>query len=574
MGLVLVNTNYFPPKYRNENGRMVTETKDLLVATILNEETGERKLELIPEPEICFYVVKDFDKYTYPQISIPKEEVFEVRCKYSKRKFELAKAIGLEKEYLAMRSQGLDRFREWYRQNIQNSPYLYQADIDIEDFYRFNFSKTHPRTSNTAIKIRKAFADIEVDQKDVEGTTANGDNPIAPVNCIQYFDSPTMTMYAFVLTKGLEDNPDFIDVRNNTQKFIEEFLSDDDFDEDIHYNIWFYNTEEDLFLSFWNIVNKTEPDFCGIWNIAFDIPYLWRRAHMLNMDVADMVCHPSVPQEMKRVNYQADSQRFSKAGETFTKAKKHFALMWDWPSISGYTQFYDQMSLYANQRKRTMEPSYKLDDISYKELKFRKVSLTGKNLNIRTAAYDDFKTFLQYAIKDTYILYKLEKKVEDLEKYMMTAGITQLEKGVSISYVLKNLLMQLFDREDRIIGNNVMYDIFESVNGAIVADPQLLDLSGLKIMGQSSLVYDHTIDLDASSEYPNLMISFNIAKNTIIFRITKITRENDEIPIGTGEQLNKMLQTRRTSIFTLCNKFLNLPNIEYFLNKLKGIKNG
>ena len=221
-----------------------------------------------------------------------------------------------------------------------------------------------------------------------------------------------------------------------------------------------------------------------------------------------------------------------------------------------------------------MEPSYKLDDISYKELKFRKVSLTGKNLNIRTAAYDDFKTFLQYAIKDTYILYKLEKKVEDLEKYMMTAGITQLEKGVSISYVLKNLLMQLFDREDRIIGNNVMYDIFESVNGAIVADPQLLDLSGLKIMGQSSLVYDHTIDLDASSEYPNLMISFNIAKNTIIFRITKITRENDEIPIGTGEQLNKMLQTRRTSIFTLCNKFLNLPNIEYFLNKLKGIKNG
>lgn len=567
MGEVIIKTDYFPPVYDTGNKFKVLN-RDVLIASILDEDTGSRRLEIIPEPEISFFVTKNYE-YTYPQISINRDEVYEVRCKYNKRKFELAKAIDKGTEYTSMKQQPYERFSEWYRKTIQNSPYLYQADTDIEDFYKINFAKNHPRLVNKNLPLKKSYLDIEVDQKNCK-TMAKGDNPIAPVNLITYYTAWDNTMYAFCLIDGLEDLPEYQYLRNHTEEFKRDYLTSKyGFDDNTTHNIWFYKGEEALFTAFWNILHKTKPDFCGIWNIAFDIPYLLRRAAMLNMDVGTLVCSPEIPNEFKRVQYREDYAR--KQNPFVDKNKKHTALMWDWAAIAGYTQFYDAMALYANLRKRYMRDGYKLDEVAFDEIGERKIALSDKEINIRTAAYDDYITFIQYGIKDTYILHLLEKKNEDLDQYIMATGVSRLEKGVNISIVLKNMLMTLFEEKNEVIGNNVLYDIWESVSGALVASPQLLDLAGIQVFKRATLIYDHVIDLDFSSLYPNIMITFNIGKNTIEFRILKITRENSEIPIGSGEHFIKLLTSRRVSIFELGNVYFNLPNIEEMIDILDSV---
>jgi DNA polymerase elongation subunit (family B) len=300
------------------------------------------------------------------------------------------------------------------------------------------------------------------------------------------------------------------------------------------------------------------------------------------------MCHPEVPQKYRYVRYIIDEQKPSFGAKdadddedskksSNSKGNKHPSRLWHWAMISGYTQFYDQMSLYSNMRKRSLLPSYKLDVIGENECGVNKVNFRKMGYTMQSVLHQNFPLFLAYAIKDTFVQKKIEEKVEDLDKYILFSGNTRFQKGTKISYVIKNVLMNSFMDNGWIIGNTIEYDIREKAPGAIVSRPELMLKKGLSLNGVESNVYEFVIDFDAASQYPNLMIAFNIAKNTIhncIFSVVANKKGADsshEKHISGGEAFNTALQTIDTSLFDLGTTYFGLPTVTDLMKEIESV---
>lgn len=66
--------------------------------------------------------------------------------------------------------------------------------------------------------------------------------------------------------------------------------------------------------------------------------------------------------------------------------------------------------------------------------------------------------------------------------------------------------------------------------GAIVGDPELNDYTGTIIFGRpSKYVFQYVVDFDYSSMYPNIIITFNMAPNTLIGKLFVNENPNDLI---------------------------------------------
>ena len=293
------------------------------------------------------------------------------------------------------------------------------------------------------------------------------------------------------------------------------------------------------------------------------------RAKLLGMNVVELFCHPDVPQEYHILKYQEDADRKQ---QTFAnnkkKAIKHFSRMWDWVIAPGYTCFLDQMSLYSNLRKRSIEKSYKLDFITEKELKIHKVDLHSFGLTIRNAPFKNYKIFLKYSIRDTFLLYKLESKLKDIRSFITLCDNTKLEKGMNVSFVIKNAFFSMFRRNNQVIGNTIDYGVSESINGAIVGDPKLCDSCPVEIDGKKTQIYKSVIDFDAKSLYPSTMRQFRIGKNSAFTRITHVIDEYGKY-IMSGADYNQMLQVKDVAIIHLCHELYGLPLIDDVLGMLE-----
>jgi DNA polymerase elongation subunit (family B) len=226
------------------------------------------------------------------------------------------------------------------------------------------------------------------------------------------------------------------------------------------------------------------------------------------------------------------------------------------------------MSLFSNLRKRDILPSYKLDDIGEEYGGVKKLDLEAAGYTIKTVNIENFKTFLAYNIQDVYVQYCIEENQEDFDKYVMFASNTRLSKGVNVSYTIKNELMLDFFNNDEIIGNSIRYNIDEPLEGAIVARPELIENLGEKIFNRGSYIYNNSIDLDASSEYPSVMITFNISKSSIYGRIIEVDTPNGEY-ISKGTDIIRQIETIDQSIFDLSKEYLDLPTPDEIIHDIE-----
>ena len=230
----------------------------------------------------------------------------------------------------------------------------------------------------------------------------------------------------------------------------------------------------------------------------------------------------------------------------------------------------DQMSLYSNLRKRNQLNSYALYNVAKLELGITKVDLSSYGLTIKNAHKEDYKRFLQYSIMDTYLLYLLERKNRDLLNLVSLSENTRISKGINVSVVIKNTLDIYFRKKERIIGNTIDYDIWESVPGALVASPDNIKIKSASVFGESkTLIFDNCIDLDAASLYPSIMLTLNVCRNTIKKRYLYLYEKgNPENIVMNGSDFFEALQTEEGSIFSLCKDIFNLPSAEAMVKKL------
>lgn len=566
MALKYLNSMYVRPQTERDpqTGKNIVKQKDFLLYTIKDTETNETHLKIVDEPKVKFYVANAPQQYA--AISIPKIYTREVECNYANRDLVLATTLNRKDEFWNSVRNGT----KWeLMRDIMKHPDLYMGDVDIEDFYKSMFTWTHGEALISPYK--KAYADTEVDISDYAGFPYAESAP-CPINTINHLDETTRIMYSFVLRDTR--NPQIAVVEADLEGFVKEHMIPelDPSDYDIQFVFKFVDTEKEIITEYFKMLHITKPDFLTFWNIDYDFLTIVNRMKRLGMDPAQVMCHPSIPPQYRYVHYHRDESKPTFGGDS-TKNEGHPSRKWNWPTIAGFTQMYDQMSLYSNMRKRYTLPSYSLDNIGASEVGVKKVDYRAMGYTLKTLIRGNFALFLRYAIKDVYVQYRIEKKVNDLDKYILFTGNTRLSKGVSISYVIKNSLMDSFWKDGDIIGNTVNYDIREIVPGAIVSDPTLMARKGIIVNGVETYVFNNVIDLDAASMYPNLMIAANVAKSTLRGRIYAIVRRHEEGEVQhkmSGSEFNSALQTLDSSILDLGKELYGLPTIDEMIAEIEG----
>lgn len=371
--LMLLNTIYHSPTKFNDY-------EDCLDIVYRDLDTGEKLVECIQNPKMEIYFVRpEYRNFTTNQNFIDLDKVYPKQCSYKNLVYEIANEAGPEYAKVMKEMTNQRRFAE--RKNIHHYKYVFGSDIDIENWYRIHWELEYGNDS--VKKITKAFLDIETDTIDIpEGY---GDSGESPINAVTVIDDEGNTVYTFLLRN--ERNPQIAEFENNIQEFIGELHQDfDEFYGVMDYRIYMYDEEIDLIIDIFKLINTIKPDFCMIWNMAFDIPYIIDRIKTLGYDPTEIMCHKDFL--VKELYYKKDTRNFKIENKS------------DYFKISSYTTFLDQMIMYAALRKGQSElRSNTLSYISQVELDDDKLDYS-EEANMKTFAYVNYWKFVKYNIKD------------------------------------------------------------------------------------------------------------------------------------------------------------------------------
>mgnify|MGYP004558449717 CR=1 FL=1 len=503
----LINTIYHKSKKNPETGKYGSDSIDIIFRDNI---TGEKKLHHINNPEYTYYMANDDIAINHNLLFIPKEDAHTVTCKYSDIKKDIAEKTGN---------------LEWFYDNIRSGNYkendkifthnrVFRADLNIEDYYRYEFDKKY---KNTPITPTKLYFDIEVD-----GINQAGDFPEpgeCPVNAITLIDDDGKTVYTLLLENYSNPLIDEFKKNNNIKQELKDFIKDSvggwkqekrlDLDK-FEYNILFYDEEIKLIADCFNIINQIKPDFALAWNMAFDVPYLIARIQNLGYNPADIICHPDF--KVKEVEYYIDKRadKFEERGD--------FAL------ISSYTVYLDQLILFASRRKgQRAIANFKLDYVGQITAGVRKLDYSHITRKIAELPYKNYYIFVFYNIMDTMVQKCIEHKVGDIDflynKCIMNN--TRYAKAHRQSVYLVNRGVKEFEEDGYIIGCNVnKWNVKTGFPGAYVADPKLISNNPkIKINGNPVTICDNLNDFDYKRLYPSIYFENNISPDTMIGKL-------------------------------------------------------
>lgn len=592
MSKILLQTLYMKPRWVPDPQAQPGEfgmkklADDALLVTIKDDVTNETELKIIERPTIEFYTIKDPENCKpYNEMYISKDLVDTHIVEYSKRDAEICKYLGIYDEYRVLKSEmnkrhfdfaetikARDNFTNFMNEKVYMSPLVYGADVGIEEFYKTKFMLEHG--SNVPKQLNISFYDIETYIYHFK-TQVDQNNPEAPINIITYYNNVKKHFYALILR--IDEIPAIKEVENDIEGFLKEYVMEDFTDDpDVSINLKFFDSEIMVIKAFHQLIFDDKPDFALAWNDNYDKKYIMGREKIYGLNIANEWCHPDVPDKYRQFTFVEDSQRkeknaFSRGGDN----KKHYSRLWDKTLCAGYTVFFDQMSLYSNLRKRTLEKSYKLDAIAEKSIHANKVDLHEFGLTIRNAPFKDFKRFLKYSIRDTRLISKIEEREKDLQTYISLTDNSDLWAGVNVSIVIKNAFYFMFAESNQVIGNTIDYQVNEKIDGALVQEPGLVEVDGIKVNGKRTKIFINVVDWDAKSLYPSLMCQHKIGKENQRYRILNIVDENGKF-IMSGQEFNQFLQTKDVTIIDLCQQLYGLPSIDLILgdieNKIQNIK--
>lgn len=579
----VIKTLYLSPRYNTtEHTGRIEKIRDDALFYVIAGSDGTRKMKILPKPKYTFYVANEDMKYH--RLSCPIEKLNPVTCDYSQRHKEMAKSVNLESEFMFAK-QDYKTKQDWINRNLHGNSQLYFADMNIEDVYRLNFNEKYGEHSSD-IEYNTSFTDIEVraDMGEWEQHKAE-----VPICSICHLDSKTETIHVLVLNdkkvpmveETFKDLHNFVGmmreyfetIRKEAQDNIKKDGGNPDSIHKFNFKFKFYlfETEADLIKGYFDVVKETSPDFCACWGINFDMITIKNRAARNGLNMADLVSENTIPPEFRYFEYVEDPDRFD------VRSATHYSRYFDKIFTTSKTQWYCQMSMHSNLRKRFQETNYKLDTIGERYAYIKKVDLKDEGYSIKDVYSKNFKVFLKYAIMDVVVQFMIERVNSDIPRYMVSCKDSRFTHGIRKTIGIKNeLAIFLKESKGEIVGNNKIYDIKEAVPGAIIASPNNIARKGISIMGVDTHIYRNCVDLDLTAEYPSIMIAYNILKTTIFGRIINIYHERNlgkgmivNIPISDGATFNSMLETIDTSIFDVGQKYFGLPSVDDILAEIE-----
>lgn len=502
-------------------------------------------------PDADIYIVKpeyrDYN-YTKPQEKIAHMDKF--RVPISKIRYKIGEEAGdFGKQVMNLASQTMD---QKVLDNLYKWPYAYGCDFLPEYYFIRDWYSKYPLS---APKLYKAFLDIEVDQIDtkIDMNDPRG-SAWAPINVITVgFDDPAES-YQFILRpyppvgnytkerydlyiKQLKEHEELMEHKDEYIKMLH-----NEFDKTygyIDYKINEYENEIELIADVFRLINDKKPDFCEIWNMRFDIPYIIGRCEKLGYDPASIICHPDI--EPKQCFFVQDRHAFE------------LERQWDRFCCSSYTQYVCQLRIYANIRKSQHKlKSHKLNDVANKELGDKKVEYASST-NIVNFPYFDWKKFILYNLKDVQLQRGTESHVNDLTKFYMRAhsNMTPYDKIFKETHLLRYVREMYFEKQGWVQSNNInilklrdrkrQEDEFygdeavedetkSSFKGAINANPVMNAPVGEYVFGRrTNYLFRNSVDMDFSAFYPSIKIACNLDPSTLLY---KASFYNDEFTSG------------------------------------------
>ena len=235
-------------------------------------------------------------------------------------------------------------------------------------------------------------------------------------------------------------------------------------------------TEIQLLNTFFNDVNKLEPDVMSGWfSNDFDLQYIINRAKKINADLTKM----------------------SKFGEVDYNKYQFF------PEISGIVCL-DMLELYKNFTFGGRE-SYSLDYIGNLELKKGK---TEKGSQFSELYRTDVNRAILYNINDVDLLEELDEKLKHIffQDELKRICKNSFRGSKSVLGQIDSLLVSFLKEKGYSSKNSEHVEGEERFEGAYVQNP---------ILG----IHDYIVDFDFTSLYPSLILTYNIGVNTFVMKL-------------------------------------------------------
>ena len=270
--------------------------------------------------------------------------------------------------------------------------------------------------------------------------------------------------------------------------------------ENVNYS--FFKDEVTMLMAFMEFVTMSHVDvLTGWYSSQYDLPYILNRAKMIGIDHKRLS-----PVKYLKMYKKGDYWRI------YMDGLDHIDLQ-DALQDIGYNL-----------------PNWKLSTAA-------EVILKDPNVEKLTAAtwknwLDDYKGFIEYAIRDVEILVEIEKRVKVFDLYsnlQATAGLINMSLVMSKSVVVDSYICTAF--HGKIIFPTRQTQNKQSYAGAIVLDPK-----------EPGVHRDMCI-LDYTSLYPTTIMAFNISPETFIAseqQCKQLREAGEDVTIeGIIEQLKK-----------------------------------
>lgn len=568
-----------------------------------NVETWEKKVQIIDNPITHTYITKP--KFRDAWNTRRKAVDINMLDRYEVEYDKLADFVyGKMKEFNADHVHEKDKPLMDIYENVMNGRagggrrkrmevfkwrHAYYTDYDICDYIITQYA-IHYKCSD--MTLTKSYLDIEVDVYESSAhETLNHQRPITAVTMAFTHDKDGKKLKNPVAFQLYLRNYE----RYTQQKEFEENIEDykamldrkygNDFDHPKHI-IKFYDDERELIRDTMGIIHLFKADYCGIYNLEFDIKYLTGRAYVLGINGEAMFHHPDFGDEPYYYFYkdEKNAQDFAESADSF--------------DASCYTKFYCMLRAYARRRKHLSDyGGNSLDNVADIELGYGKSEFKDPRTDVINAAITSYAEFAEYAFKDTMLLYKLDLVTFDLDAIHDQAVHSgcRFNKVLNASYSAKTDFDISYHNDLGIIPGNNKNRSYEfkskeqyeeeqadpsnydgnELAGAVVADPDLNAYNGLEINGRpSNRLFGNVLYLDFEALYPNTKIKFQLSEDLQYFRVVIDSPILDvENPLGDEKWLRggQFIEDYTSGDWCKIGRWFKLPDISQCIQEFREI---
>lgn len=451
---------------------------------------------------------------------------------------------------------GIPTYERMTLREICNSPYVYHADISMEALIRASYQA---RQKHDIIPIRLGSFDIE--------TSVLQDSSNGVINCVTFCAEKTVYtaaldgfMWKYVDGKRVKATEK--DLLNQISKDIQHYL--DKYGFKIVHKIC--NDEVELLRWIFDKIHQEKVDFIGIWNIGFDIPTVIERILHYNLKPEDFFCHPDISKDYWTCYFKED-----------TRPAAHIVEKWHWFYCSHYSQWIDDMLLYARIRKaQPKEPSYTLDAISTKEIGVGKIKLEeGSHAEMQQYRFVEYWV---YNMVDAMLLQMMHWQNGDISQMMRLTGSSPYPDFSKQTVMLKNIYYKFCLQRGKVFastGKDMLgpYDQYFSKSGGAVLKAGLVKGIGINATIErpdyESMIVVLGADLDFKAYYPSTESMYGLSKENklaTVIGIKDIADKEDKKKTDKIEALMGGIAMPQANSVWIGHDYFGLPNYQEWFN--------